>query len=85
LVIIAFPVELTRKKLNSIQHFPETKRTGKLSCGKAKSSNCACPRDHFPVPVATFGKRKYTLKNSYIGYIINFRNTGVKNLPLQTL
>ena len=43
--------ECNRKKLDWIQLFPGTERTGKFSCGKEKKLNCACPRDHFPVPV----------------------------------
>jgi len=34
-----------------VELFPKTKQKGKLSCGKAKLSNCAYPSDRFPIPV----------------------------------
>jgi len=35
--------------LNSVESFPETKRTKTFLCGKAKLSNCAYPRNNIPV------------------------------------
>jgi len=62
--------------LNSIQLFPETKQTGKLSRGKEKLSNGACSCDHFPIPVAdkwkstlTWGELHHPIKLLFVGII----------------
>jgi len=75
--MIAFPVE----PVELVQLFPETKLTGILSCGKAKLSNCTCPRDHFPVPVSANGQVEIHLKRYDYILIIYAIMIGEEFLP----